>query len=140
MPMPKVLRATPIATVLIALLLAGCESDRSFSSNPFAPAAPPPVAKPAVPAINMSGRWMLTSPDGGMCGMTFTAKSGGAEGNIAPEGGCPGAFFTSRHWAFDQSGLSIIDHKDSTLARLAAAGPGRFQGRAVSGLDVTLSR
>jgi hypothetical protein len=136
MPMSFLLRAAGAAVILIALPLAGCESDRSLMSS-----APAPAAKPAAPAINMAGRWTLTSPSGGMCAMTFTSKAGGAEGNIAPEGGCPGQFYTSRHWALDGSGLSIIDHKGGTLAHLASSNPpGQFQGQAASGIPVSLAR
>jgi hypothetical protein len=96
MPTSFLVRAAGAAVILIALPLAGCESDRSLMST--APAPAPAAAKPVAPAINMAGRWTLASPGGGMCAMTFTSKAGGAEGNIAPEGGCPGQFYTSRHW------------------------------------------
>jgi hypothetical protein len=89
----------------------------------------------------MAGRWLLASPSGGVCGMAFTPGADAASGKIAPEGGCPGKFFTSRQWSFDQGALVISDHKDRTLARLAAAGPtGPFEGQAASGISVTLSR
>ncbi len=50
-----------------------------------------------------------------------------AQGTIAPEGGCPGNFFTSRKWAFEDSELVIRDFKGQTLARLAYSGD-HFQG------------
>jgi hypothetical protein len=138
MPMSIVSRASAVAVVLLSGLLCGCAGDGSYAANPFAPPAPP---RPAAPAIDMNGRWTLASPEGGTCAMTFSAKPGTAEGAIAPEGGCPGQFYTSRHWALDQTGLSIINHKDETLAHLAMSSPpGQFQGRAVSGITVTLSR
>jgi hypothetical protein len=138
MPMPLRARASAIAVCLLPLLLAACAGG-GYADNPFAAAPPPP--KPAVPAINMTGRWMLASPEGGVCAMTFSGKPGASEGAIAPEGGCPGQFFTSRHWALDQNGVSIINHKDETLAHLAASNPpGQFQGRAASGISVVLSR
>jgi hypothetical protein len=139
MPTSFLVRAAGAAVILIALPLAGCESDRSLMST--APAPAPAAAKPVAPAINMAGRWTLASPGGGMCAMTFTSKAGGAEGNIAPEGGCPGQFYTSRHWALDSGGLSIIDHKGGTLAHLASSNPpGQFQGQAASGIPVSLAR
>ena len=62
------------------------------------------------------------------------------EGTIAPEGGCPGNFYTSRKWTFDQTGLVIRDHNGQPLAQLALAGPGRFEGKATAGAAVTLAR
>jgi hypothetical protein len=72
--------------------------------------------------------------------MTFSAGSATAvEGAIAPEGGCPGKFFTSRKWTYDAFGLVIRDHTGAALARLSAAGPG-FDGKGTSGEPVTLTR
>jgi hypothetical protein len=72
--------------------------------------------------------------------MNFTASTAVA-GRIAPEGGCPGNFFTSRQWTFEQGALVIYDHKEQALARLASSEPpGSFQGTAGSGIPVTLSR
>lgn len=90
----------------------------------------------------MAGRWMLASPGRGQCNMTFRAASpGDAEGTIAPEGGCPGKFFTSRKWTFDSSGLSIRDHNSEPLAQLSsAAGGATFSGKATTGDPVTLTR
>src|SRR5262245_27455839 len=78
-----------------------------------------PIATPAVPArppVNMAGRWLLASPGIGQCNMTFGSPPGAAEGTIAPEGGCPGQFYTSRKWAFDSSGLVIRNHNGEPLA------------------------
>jgi len=140
MPMQHAKRITRTVAILVPFALAGCTSDRVFP-NPFAPtpAAAPPA--PAAPAINMAGRWLLASPDGRLCGMNFTAAPGATQGRIAPEGGCPGNFFTSRQWELDQGALVIYDHKEQTLARLAASTPpGRFEGTAASGIAVNLSR
>ena len=72
--------------------------------------------------------------------MTFrTASPSDPEGTIAPEGGCPGKFFTSRKWTFDSNGLSIRDHNNEVLAQLSAA-DGNFSGKAASGDQVTLTR
>ena len=61
--------------------------------------------------------------------MTFGAAAPAAsEGTIAPEGGCPGKFFTSRKWTFDQGGLTIRDHNGQPLAQLSDAGR-RFEGK-----------
>jgi hypothetical protein len=119
-----------------ALTLASCASERM--------AAPPPVAA-AGPALSpppepMTGRWVLGSAGSGQCGMTFGGSAGAGEGTVAPEGGCPANFFTSRKWTFESGGLVIRDHTGAALAQFAPAGPGRFDGKATGGLQVTLSR
>jgi hypothetical protein len=98
-----------------------------------------PAPSGAAP-INMAGRWLLSSPGRGQCHMTFGAAAAGAniEGTIAPEGGCPGKFFTSRKWTYEQGSLVMRDHNGKVLAELSDAG-GRFDGRAVSGEPVTLA-
>lgn len=131
-------RAVVIVAALGPLLLTGCASDGSYAANPF---APPPPPKPAAPAFDMAGRWTLASPEGGFCGMTFSSNPGASEGTIAPEGGCPGQFYTSRHWTADPTGVTILNHKEEPLVHLAASNPGgRFEGRAASGITVILTR
>ena len=56
---------------------------------------------------------------GGACLMNFTAPSGAGEGSIAPTGGCPANFFTSRKWTFEHAMLIIRDHKGEALAELS---------------------
>jgi Protease inhibitor Inh len=127
--------------LLAPLALVDCTGSRSGFSDPFASPQAAAPSQPAAPPINMAGRWLLASPSGGVCGMTFTAGPDATSGKVAPEGGCPGKFFTSRQWSLDQGALVISDHKERSLARLAAAGPtGPFQGQAASGISVTLSR
>jgi Protease inhibitor Inh len=92
------------------------------------------------PPIAMAGRWTLTSPGSGGCAMNFGGNPGAAEGTIAPEGGCPGNFFTSRKWVFEESGLVIRDHTGQPLARLALGTSGRFDGQAATGQPVSLAR
>jgi hypothetical protein len=128
----------------LAIAAAGCGGS-GFSglqlpgSNTSGPSA---TARPAQPPVNMAGRWMLASPGRGQCNMTFRAASpADMEGTIAPEGGCPGKFFTSRKWTFDFNGLSIQDHNSEPLAQLsAAAGGTTFAGKATTGDPVTLTR
>ena len=89
----------------------------------------------------MTGRWILASPQAGVCGMNFTGKAGATSGAIHPEGGCPGNFFTSRHWQLEGPTLVILDHKNDTLAQLTWSEPRvSFVGNAVSGLEVSLAR
>ena len=71
--------------------------------------------------------------------MNFGASPGAPQGTIAPEGGCPGNFFTSRKWTFEHSALIIRDHKGEPLAQLSFSG-GRFEGQGTSGGALSLSR
>lgn len=134
-----------LAASLLAAAAAGCGgsgfSGLSLPSGGSSDPAAPALARPAQPPVNMAGRWMLASPGAGQCNMTFGAAAGGAaEGTIAPEGGCPGQFFTSRKWSFDSNGLSIRDHNSQPLAQLSSAGGTRFDGKATTGASITLSR
>jgi hypothetical protein len=126
------------------LSLGGSGSTGATEPLPAAPSGPAsgaPAGGPRTPPpINMAGRWMLTSPGSGGCAMNFGAVPGAAEGTVAPEGGCPGNFFTSRKWVFEESGLVIRDHNGQPLARLALGASGRFDGQATTGQPVTLAR
>jgi hypothetical protein len=125
---------------LTMLALAGCSGSRfEWPGSSAAPETALPVA-PSAPPVNLSGRWLLSSPGRGQCHMTFgSATSNGVEGTIAPEGGCPGKFFTSRKWTYSQAGLTMRDHTGQPLAQLSREGPG-FQGTATSGEPVALMR
>lgn len=134
------MKCLSLSYVALTMTLAGC-SGASFTglgAPDAGSATSPQLARPAQPPVNMAGRWLLASPGGGQCNMTFGA--GAAEGTIAPEGGCPGQFFTSRKWAFDSSGLSIRDHNGQPLAQMSSAGGARFDGKSTTGAPVTLSR
>jgi hypothetical protein len=72
--------------------------------------------------------------------MTFGATPDANEGTIAPAGGCPFNFFTSRKWSYNTAGLAIRDHTAQVLAQLTPAGPSRFEGKTGSGQDIALSR
>jgi hypothetical protein len=72
--------------------------------------------------------------------MTFTAATGAAEGTIAPEGGCPGNFFTSRRWLFEQGSLVIRDHNGQSLTQLKQDQTGRFEGQTAKGELIWLAR
>jgi hypothetical protein len=125
--------ASFIRPVLGGLLLAltACAGDPGPS--PMASALRPGAAPEP-----MVGRWVLAGAGTSQCNVTFGAGEG--EGTIAPEGGCPGNFFTSRKWTFEQGSLLIRDHTGAPLATLAHVGPGRFEGKATGGLQMTLSR
>ena len=117
---------------LVALTLAGCAG----GSSPLGEA--PPAAPPAADVV-MSGRWILSAPNAPACGMNFAGAPGAREGTVAPEGGCPGRFFTSRHWTLDRGALTISDHENNPLAQLSFTG-GHFEGKSNAGLLVRLAR
>jgi hypothetical protein len=126
---------------LIAIGAAGCRTDGLPSLPGSGGTTASMEARPAAPPVNMTGRWMLAQPGRGQCNMNFRAATPtDAEGTIAPEGGCPGKFFTSRKWTFDSNGLSIRDHNSEPLAQLSAAGGARFDGKATAGDPVSLMR
>ena len=65
------------------------------------------------------GRWMLPAPIRGQRGSDCTGAREGTEGTIAPEGGCPGSFYTSRKWTLEEGEVVIRDHNGEQLAKLA---------------------
>jgi hypothetical protein len=78
------------------------------------------------------------STNGGACGMTFTAAAG--EGTIAPEGGCPANFFTSRRWVLQQGALLIQDHTQKPLTVMKLSAAGRFEGELANREAIWLER
>ena len=143
------LRPAVVTAMLAAVPLSGCGSINPWSTadetQPAArttPPSSPPLRSVATPAppVDMNGRWTLASSGTETCIMMFAATAGGNEGSIAPEGGCPGTFFTSRRFAFDQGSLVIRDHKGEPLAHLVFSASGRFEGRSTSGEPVSLTR
>ena len=127
------------APILVLLALTGCSGvDWLGSSSP--PTATTAQPQAGAPPVSLAGRWQLSSPSRGQCNMTFGASSpAAADGTIAPEGGCPGKFYMSRKWTYDQAGLTLRDHNGQPLAQLAGEG-GNFQGKATSGEPVALIR
>jgi hypothetical protein len=116
------------------MALAACASTPAPEPPPIA--APPPP--PAAPPIDLGGRWKLTAAAGGGCFMAFGDAPGAFQGTIAPEGGCPGSFFTSRKWTFEHDTLIIRDHKGEPLAQLSFSG-GHFEGQDTKGGTLSLS-
>ncbi|MDQ2954436.1 MAG: protease inhibitor Inh/omp19 family protein, partial [Pseudomonadota bacterium] len=110
----------------MAFAVAGCDIERFgnfYGRSASAPAQPDAGARAPV---EMSGRWRLAFPGRGECAMTFQAAPGAVDGTIAPEGGCPGDFFTSRKWGFEQANLVIRNHNGEPLAQLSLAAATRF--------------
>jgi hypothetical protein len=127
-PLPHVV----LAAILLASL-AHCSSDRQ--ANLGASTTPATAT-----TVAMAGRWILSAVNGGSCGMSFGGDPGAREGTIAPEGGCPGRFFTSRKWTYEQRVLVIQDHRGQALAQLSPSAPDRFEGKSSIGPAVTLAR
>jgi hypothetical protein len=126
-----------LAVSLAALALAGCVGEKPWEHWDAASAASVMRGAPPEP---MAGRWQLAAPGSSPCNMNFGGTPDAGEGTIAPEGGCPGNFYTSRKWTFEQGSLVIRDHNGVPLGQLALAAPGRFDGKATGGQQVTLTR
>jgi hypothetical protein len=130
-------RIAKAAIVVLALAAAGGCANQT-EAPPEVAAAPPTPPPPQPPPIQLAGRWRLAA-GGSACFMNFTQVAGTGQGTIAPEGGCPGNFFTSRKWTFEHGALIIRDHKSEVLAELSLAG-GRFEGHQTGGGALSLSR
>jgi hypothetical protein len=139
-------RIAAVPIVACVALLAACSGGDRFALNGGSPSGPPggvaPAGGPAAaaPPVNLAGRWTLSSTGTGSCAMTFGGNPDATEGTIAPGGGCPFNFFTSRKWTYTEAGLTIRDHNAQALAQLTPAAPNRFEGKTGSGQDVALSR
>ena len=139
-------RVAALPIVGCASLLVACGGSERWNFGGASPAStpesPPPTGGPQVkPPVNLAGRWTLSAPSGGSCAVTFGASGPEAtEGTLAPGGGCPFNFFTSRKWTYSDAGLTMRDHNAQALAQLSPAGPNRFEGRTSSAQDVVLSR
>jgi hypothetical protein len=131
-------RIAKAAIVVLALTSAGGCANHA-EAPPEVAAAPPPPPPSQPPPIPLTGRWRLAAASGGACFMNFAQVAGAGQGTIAPEGGCPSNFFTSRKWTFEHGALIIRDHKSDVLAELSLAG-GRFEGHQTGGGALSLSR
>ena len=133
-----------LCLVPIALGLSACTSaDRFGGGQPdqaSAPApAPTPPSPPTPPPVDLAGKWKLSAAGGGTCPMTFGGSTGASDGSIAPAGGCPLNFFTSRKWSYEHDRLVIRNHKGEVLVELSFAN-GHFEGQAGGGGAVSLTR
>jgi hypothetical protein len=138
-------RFATIALLVCTGLLVACSGSERLGMSSGGPSSSPgaaPAAAPSAvpPPVNLAGRWTLSSAGSGSCARTFGANPDAAEGTIAPGGGCPFNFFTSRKWNYTVTGLTIRDHNAQALAQLTPAGPDRFEGKSNSGQDLALSR
>jgi len=131
-----------LAAALVFAALSGCTNTERFGGaqpeQTAAPAPPPAPPPPAPPPVDLTGRWKFSAGSGG-CLMTLTATPGATAGSIAPAGGCPNNFFTSRKWTFEHDMLIVRDHKGEPLVELSFAN-GRFDGKTANGGTVWLAR
>jgi Protease inhibitor Inh len=131
--------ARAAAALLVLAALTACASAPTPAPPPVAAAPPPsPPLASTPPPIDLAGRWRLTAAAGGACFMTLGDAPGATQGTIAPEGGCPGNFFTSRKWTFEHDALIVRDHKGQPLAQLSFTG-GHFEGQDDKGGTLSLS-
>jgi hypothetical protein len=132
-------RAAAAAVLVTAAAAGACTTTPQLTAAPSEQAQPsPPPLPPQPPPLDLAGRWRLAAASGA-CLMTLAATPGATDGTIAPAGGCPGNFFTSRKWTFEHDMLIIRDHKSEALAELSLSA-GRFQGQATGGGNITLAR
>jgi hypothetical protein len=97
---------------------AACFMNLADTAGPPVPSPPPPA--PGAPPPTRGPAFAL-------------------QGTIAPEGGCPGNFFTSRKWTFEHDMLIIRDFKNQPLAQLSYS-VDHFEGQDNGGGKLTLSR
>jgi hypothetical protein len=131
--------AKAAAIIVMLVALAACATAPAPEPISSAPPPPPPAAAPSPPPVDLGGRWKLTAAAGGACFMTLGDAPGAVQGTIAPEGGCPGIFYTSRKWTFEHDALIIRNHKAEPLAQLSFTG-GHFEGQGTDGAALSLSR
>lgn len=111
-----------------------------FSPEPSDTAIAASATGGTPPQPDMAGRWIFATDGAAGCAMNFAGPAGGREGTIAPEGGCPGRFFTSRTWAFEQNAVIIRNHAGELLAQLNVAAADRLIGQGSHGEPVSLTR
>jgi hypothetical protein len=136
-------RIATLPILVCTALLAACGgNDRLTVDNGASSGSPASAGSSAgsVPPSDLAGRWTLSSTGMASCAMTLGAVQGATEGTIAPAGGCPFNFFTSRKWTYTEAGLIIRDHNAQILAQLTPAGPSRFEGKTTGGQEVALAR
>jgi len=132
--------AAASCVVMLLLALSACTSTSHLGGGPEQAAAPPTAPPPTLtpPPVDLAGKWRLSVAGGSACAMTFGGSTGASDGSIAPAGGCPGNFFTSRKWSYENDKLVIRNHKGEVLAQLSFAN-GHFEGQGAAGA-VTLAR
>src|SRR5271168_347029 len=138
------IKTAAILLVLIPVLagLSGCTSTERLGGGPDQMTTPPPAPappQPSPPPVDVAGKWKLSVAGGSACVMTFGGSTGASDGSIAPAGGCPGSFFTSRKWSYEHDRLVVRNHKGEVLVELSFAN-GHFEGQAAGGGTVSLAR
>ena len=101
------IRAQIAGGLIVAILLAGCSVGQLSLGGSASQS----------PNVEMACRWILAEPNAPTCGMNFDGAPGATNGTVTP-GGCPENFFTSRHWALEQTSLVITDEDNNAIAHL----------------------
>ena len=114
--------------MLVILTLTGCAGERV-----------PLESASAQKGLTIPGRWILSTTNAPTCGLEFGGAASGRTGSISPDGGCPGKFYTSRHWSMDDGAITIADAENQPLAHFRLVGD-RYEGQSTSGTPMTLSR
>jgi hypothetical protein len=131
--------AASLVVLVACAVLAACTVSQTPEPPPSDTAAQAPPPQPTPPPVDLAGKWTLSAAGGSSCLMTFGDTPGTDHGTIQPAGGCPGNFFTSRKWAFENNALIIRDFKGNSLAQLSFAAD-HFEGQGPNGAALTLSR
>ncbi len=141
----KIAQATAaLGAIALVLTVAACTSTSHMGAGPpdlaNAPASvPPPPPQASPPPVDVAGKWRLSVAGSSACNVTLGGSTGASDGSVAPAGGCPGNFFTSRKWSYENNKLVIRNHKGEVLVELSFAG-GHFEGQTAGGGAVTLAR
>jgi Protease inhibitor Inh len=137
------MKAAAIVLILVPVLagLNGCTNTERLGGAPDQTTTPAPAlspSQPSPPPVDVAGKWKLSVAGSSTCVMTFGGSTGASDGSIAPAGGCPGNFFTSRKWSYEHDRLVIRNHKGEELVELSFA-DGHFEGQGSNGA-VSLTR
>jgi Protease inhibitor Inh len=135
--------AIVLCLIPLCLALGACTSTGGLGNSPSeqvtAQPPPPPPPTPTPPPVDVAGKWRLSVTGSSACSVTLGGSTGASDGSVAPAGGCPGNFFTSRKWSYENNKLVIRNHKGEVLGQLSFAN-GHFEGQAAGGGAVTLTR
>lgn len=109
------------------------------ASTPPDAATPPARIASGAQAAGLNGRWTLTS-NGRTCPLTIQEPPASRAGWVTGASECGDGFQATASWTLAGASLFLYDGNTRALARLAPAGPNRFEGKSAQGAPVTLER